>query len=126
MEILLGFLVVPVIMIIAGAIMLYKAPKKMNPFFGYRTSMSMKSQETWQFAHALCGKLWVIIGCVLLVISVLPLICAFKQDASTIEFAGTAVTYAQVAVMLCSVVYVEIMLRRNFDKNGDRKCDWEI
>ena len=125
MEMWLSFFIVPAVMIIAGAIMLHKAPQKMNPFFGYRTSMSMKSQETWKFAHALCGKLWVVIGCVLLPLSALPLPFIWGSQPAEIEKIGGVVTIVQVAVLLCSVAYVEYSLRKNFDKHGDRKNDWE-
>ena len=27
-----------------------------NFVFGYRTSMSMKNKDTWEFAHKYCGK----------------------------------------------------------------------
>ena len=33
-----------------------KAPKEINSVFGYRTSMSMKNKDTWEFAHKYCGK----------------------------------------------------------------------
>ena len=125
MEMYIEFFIVPVIMIISGSIMLYKAPRKMNRFMGYRTSMSMKSPETWKFAHALCGKLWVITGCVLLPISVFSIILVADKERIVLQSAGEVVALIQVAVMLCSVVYVEYALRRNFDKNGERKNDWE-
>ena len=125
MEMYIEFFIVPVIMIISGVIMLYKAPRKMNRFMGYRTSMSMKSPETWKFAHALCGKLWAVIGCILLPLSAIPMVFVSGKQPAEIEKIGGILTAAQVAVMLCSVVYVEYSLRRNFDKNGERKNDWE-
>ena len=35
-----------------------KAPKEINEVFGYRTPMSMKNKDTWEFAHKYCGKIW--------------------------------------------------------------------
>lgn len=112
-------------MIISGAVMLYKAPRKMNRFMGYRTSMSMKSPETWKFAHSLCGKLWTVIGCILLPISAVPMLFISGRTYTEIEKIGEIIAVIQVVVMLCSVVYVEYSLRRNFYKNGERKNDWE-
>ena len=51
-------LLVPFTMIGWGKLFLDKAPKNINYTFGYRTTMSMKNQDTWQFAHKYCGKLW--------------------------------------------------------------------
>ena len=35
-----------------------KAPKEINEVFGYRTPMSMKNKDSWEFAHKYCGKIW--------------------------------------------------------------------
>lgn len=43
-----------------------RPPKKINSFYGYRTAMSMKNRETWEFAHKHCGKLWSAWGCIAL------------------------------------------------------------
>ena len=43
-----------------------KAPKDINHTFGYRTKRSMMNKDTWSFAHAYIGKLWLICGLVLM------------------------------------------------------------
>lgn len=48
-----------------------KAPKEINSVFGYRTSMSMKNKDTWEFAHKYCGKVWYVCGMVMLPITVI-------------------------------------------------------
>ena len=45
-----------------------KAPDSINPVFGYRTTMSMKNRDTWEFAHQYCGKLWWILGIMIVVL----------------------------------------------------------
>ncbi len=55
-------LLIPIVMILLGRAFLKKAPKEINCVFGYRTSMSMKNKDTWEFAHRYCGKIWVICG----------------------------------------------------------------
>ena len=43
----------------------YEKGSKGNKFiFGYRTSMSMKNKDTWEFAHKYCGKVWYVCGMV--------------------------------------------------------------
>lgn len=49
-------LLIPFTMIGFGKMFLKKAPDQINYVFGYRTSMSMKNQDTWVFAHHYCGK----------------------------------------------------------------------
>ena len=49
-------LLLPFTMIGFGRYFMKKAPKEINSVFGYRTSMSMKNKDTWEFAHKYCGN----------------------------------------------------------------------
>ena len=48
---------IALIMLISGKIFSNRAPKNINTFIGYRTTMSMKNRDTWEFAHKISGKL---------------------------------------------------------------------
>lgn len=50
-------LLLPVTMIGLGIYFSKHAPKEINPLFGYRTEMSMKNEQTWQFANHYFGKI---------------------------------------------------------------------
>ena len=63
-------LLLPFTMIGFGRYFMKKAPKEINSVFGYRTSMSMKNKDTWEFAHKYCGKVWYVCGMVMLPITV--------------------------------------------------------
>ena len=62
-------LLLPLIMVIAGYFMYKHSPKDINGIIGYRTKLSMKNQETWDFAQKFCGKLWLKIGGIMLLLS---------------------------------------------------------
>ncbi len=64
-------LLIPAAMVIFGRVM-WKHPSKEIGWgsCGYRTAMSQKNQETWDFAQHACGRLWWKGGWMLLVISV--------------------------------------------------------
>ena len=49
-------------------------------FFGYRTKMSMKNKDTWEFAHKYCGKLWYVWGIILLLLTILPMLWAIGKS----------------------------------------------
>lgn len=49
-------LFIPVLMVLCGYLMYKHTPKDINGLVGYRTAMSMKNQETWDFAHNYCGR----------------------------------------------------------------------
>ena len=63
-------LILPLTMIGFGKYFIKKAPKEINRLFGYRTSMSMKNRDTWEFAHRYCGKIWYTCGMVTLPMTV--------------------------------------------------------
>lgn len=113
--------VIPLIILLGGVMMRNLSNGKINHIAGYRTTMSMKNKDTWQFAHKECGKLWIKYGAILtagcVVIAVLSVILG-------IEFA-TVVCLAYmtfcVVVILYSVYKVESKLKSTFDKNGNRK-----
>ena len=105
-------LLVPACMIGFGKRFLKSAPQKINPFFGYRTTMS--------FAHSFCGQLWVQCGKVLLAASVIAMLFFLGKDIGTVSAAGTAVCIVQTVVMVGTLFPVELALKKTFDKDGNR------
>ena len=116
-------LLIPITMISFGHSFEKKPPKiERSKFaFGYRTVMSMKNADTWEYAHRFFGKLWFRFGIVLGLISIIPWFFVIGKDKDTIGFAGLIISYVQMAVMLIPVIPSEISLRKRFDKNGNRK-----
>lgn len=62
-------LLLPVIMLFFGRCFQRKPPETINGVYGYRTARSMKSQQTWDFAHRYCGRLWFRLRLILLPVS---------------------------------------------------------
>ena len=73
-------LMIPVMMIVIGKVFIKKPPKTINGIYGYRTSRSKKNQDTWNFAHFYCGKLWWKIGWVMLPLAVIGMIPAIGKN----------------------------------------------
>lgn len=114
-------LLIPCTMIGFGTRFLTKPPKDINHIFGYRTTMSMKNQDTWQFAHKYCGKLWFRLGLILLPLSVLPLLFTLGKGIGTIGSVGAAICFVQLVPLLGSIIPTELALRKVFDKSGKPK-----
>ncbi|RRJ24736.1 SdpI family protein [Lachnoanaerobaculum gingivalis] len=117
-------LLIPLTMIIFGYIYNKKPPQKPKSKFaysGYRTSMSMKNEETWEYANRFFGKLWFRFGIPVGVISIIAFIFFIGKDKDTVGFAGMIICYVQLVAMLLPVIPTEISLRRRFDKYGNRK-----
>lgn len=114
-------LLIPVLMIIFGRIMYKHAPKSINGIYGYRTSMSMKNEDTWKFAHDYCGKLWYKLGLIMLLPSVLVQLPFMKSSTDTVGNVTLVLESIQICVMIGSIVPTELALRKTFDKYGNRK-----
>ena len=57
------------ILTVGGAVFWMYPPKKINEFYGYRTSRSHKSQEAWDFAQRYSAKLMTIFGLAALIVA---------------------------------------------------------
>ena len=114
-------LLIPAIMIGFGRSFMTKAPQNINATFGYRTAMSMKNKDTWEFAHKYCGKLWFRCGLVLLPLSVIPLLFVLNKDISTVGNVGLIVAGVQLVPLVGSIFPTEAALKRTFDQNGLRR-----
>jgi len=119
-ELLITSLIIPLIMVVSGLFMRRGGPKKVNWWMGYRTSMSMKNKETWVFAHVYCGKLWVLLGSVLGILSS-GFVVFMEGGIATYETLLLWVMAVQLLVLLISIIPTEIALRKEFDKNGERR-----
>lgn len=114
-------LLVPIIMIIAGRLMWKHCPKEINRLIGYRTKRSMQNQDTWKFAHDYCGRLWWIIGWIILLPSVVVQIPFLKSTYEVIGIVGAAILLVQLAVLLISIFPTESALKRTFSDDGTRR-----
>ena len=108
-------LLVPAIMLYFGRRFQKKPPEKINHVYGYRTARSMKNQETWRFAHETCGRLWVRLGAVLLLLSLAAAAMTFGSGVETAGIVSAVVVVVQMVVVIGSIVPVERALKRNFD-----------
>lgn len=55
-----------VIILVVGWIMAKYPPKNINPLYGYRTSLSMKNQQTWDEANRFSARLMIRSGWILI------------------------------------------------------------
>jgi len=105
------------IMLGFGATFLDKAPKKINPLFGYRTTMSMKNDDTWAFAHKYVGRIWLVCGLGMLMITIVAMLATMGKDGTV----ATVLIISQVILIAGSIVPTEIALHKTFDNDGNRR-----
>jgi len=107
-------------MIGIGSLFAKSAPREINIIFGYRTPASMKTRESWQFAHAYCGRLWRNIGLIILPLSLAAMLFVINKDTNTIGIFGAILSGVQLVFLICPIISTEIALRKNFDEHGNR------
>ena len=119
---MLGFnLLIPAILLSAGKLFLKKAPKDINWIFGYRTTMSMKNEDTWAFAHKVAGAFWWKCGWVALAVTTGTMLLVLGRSEELVSTAGCILMFLQLIPVLAVIPHTEKALRSTFDKDGNRK-----
>lgn len=113
---------IPLMMVGFGTFVKKFGAGTINPVFGYRTSMSMKNQKTWDFANLYFSRLWVKTGLVLMPVSVLLMLPVLGKTTDAIGWWGGVLSIIQVVVLILSIISVEMALHKNFDKDGNSRC----
>ena len=115
---LLVILIIPLLMVGFGLVLMKNPPKKINSVYGYRTRRSVRSQETWDFAHYYFGKLWLVCGLVSIPISLVPICLVLGKSEQVISVAGLIVLGIQTLLLLVTILLTERALKKNFDEFG--------
>ena len=114
-------LLIPFTMIGFGFYFQKHPPKEINELFGYRTSLSMKNEDTWTYAHKLFGDIWYKLGIVLLVLSIIASIFTIGKSDDFLGNVTIVNESIQLIVLITPIFYVEKKLKETFDSNGNRK-----
>ena len=113
-------LLIPAAMLVFGIRFGKNPPKKINSLFGYRTSRSMRNQQTWAYAHRYLGKFWKLLAPMLVVLAVVPMALVYGKTNDEMSTVGLIVCFVQLALLLCSLPITEQYLKRTFDEHGRR------
>ena len=104
-----------VVVLILALIGYFFTPKHRSAF-GYKTPMSLKNDETWNYANSVAKNLFFIVVAVFIMAELsLYYYCENHQLAYKISF---------ITLTICSILIVpivELKLNQKFDKNGKRK-----
>ncbi len=115
----IGIFIIPLIMIFFGLLFTFKPPRKINYFYGYRTNMSMKNEETWFFAHKFLGKLWAIYG--ILMAFIITVILLIINNVYILERFSDKICILEIIFLILPIIFTERALKKVFDKTGKRK-----
>lgn len=115
---MVAFFLLPLVMVICGMSYTKKAPKRISKLSGYRTKMSMKNRETWDFAHKYLGDLWFKLGAPLLAVTSVVSLVVFRENDKKILFWCYVIVAIQLVIMITPIYFTEKALKANFDENG--------
>lgn len=101
---------IPITMVLIGLIWRKNPPRYINSLHGYRTSLSMKDQDSWDFAHKYISKIWLKFGILMLAITGLFNIFFYKQ--SNFEGKILILVFLQIVVMVLTIPPTERALKR--------------
>ena len=114
---------VPALLVAFGWLFTHgRYPAHPNGVYGYRTSRSMKNDETWRFAQERWGRLSWRTGWVLLGSSALVAIALLASSVRRYELYVGAWIVLQAVLTIVTVLPVERALRRRFDEAGRRRA----
>lgn len=118
---LIGELPVPII-IMAFAWSMWKTPPKLGEN-GYNTKRSRQSEEAWTFAQTAYGrcatKIFAAVSALTLTVGLIAIFLNFGEIVGFATF--LAVTSAQVAALIVTIIITEHRLKENFDEDGKPK-----
>ncbi len=95
--------------IVSGIIMLKYPPKKINGFYGYRTSKSMKNQKAWDFSQLYASELMVKYGIIMCLLSLFGFFNIITISVFNMFFS------IGILIVLCVllIVQTELALKKN-------------
>lgn len=83
--------------------------------------MSMKNEDTWQFAHHYMGRIWKISGIVTGAITLVVFLFLYGKGEDTVGTVGGVFCFIQMIPLIGVVAPTEKALHKAFDKDG-KKC----
>ncbi len=94
------------VLLVIGLLLKFSSVKR-NSFFGYRTFLSMKNEDNWNYANRTFARHSIIIGIISISVGGL---------SSLVPFINEYIIFALLTLLLVSIIRIEIKLKM-FDKN---------
>ena len=106
---------------ICGVVMMYFPPRKINPFYGYRTARACKNQRNWDFAQRHSARMNVLAGIGNVVVSGAVFAVFVRAGFSDSELVHACVALQlglSIPTVLLAIVPTEIALKRFDDRES--------
>ena len=114
-------LLIPASMIFFGRKYANDPPKQISQWSGYRTAMSIKNADTWEFAHRYFGKAWYNWGWWVLIGAVVCMCLCIGGTEEEVGLCGGIVCATGCIAMCIPILMMEKALKREFHIDGTRR-----
>ncbi len=108
-------LVTPLAMFFIGLRWLKKTPTH-DDFLSYRSELAMQSEACWQFAHQYISKLWVRVGLITAIITVILMVVFAESYTKFLVW----LPVGQMLFLCGTVFFVDSIMKAVFDEKGNR------
>jgi len=105
------------ILTVIGLVFWMYPPKKINEFYGYRTTRSRKSQEAWDFAQKYSAKMMTVLGLVALIVAAVAHLFRNRLCVNSdylMLYDVCIISLLPIIVVLPPIVLTELQLRKRF------------
>lgn len=99
------------LILVFGILFMCGLPKHRNRYFGIRTTVTMKSEKAWRYAHDLSGKIFSVCGAILCAITAVLL---FKKPGKYDFIAAVLLPVLDMTVILATITYVQDKIKNTF------------
>lgn len=108
----LAFFILPVVLIVAGMILLTTSKAKINSIYGFRTKTSSKNEHTWEYCNRLCAKILIVAG----VASVIAICATAKMTTVVLGLfsIGEIVNILAMGIVFFSIPIVNYSCQKKF------------
>lgn len=106
--------IIPIVLVIVGAILRKHIPANRYGAVGYRTKRSRSSQEAWEFANKEMANIMVKYGLIMLVASIVISAFFVKSNEVVASIVCTVVMVLQCVGVVAAILVVEKKLKDKF------------
>ena len=114
-------IVVPLVLIIVGLYYTKCPPNKIYTDFGYKTPLTLKNEDIWAFAHQCCGKAWIKLGLIMMVLSIAIMFIPRAISENAMSIFSVSLFVLQCIAVYISIRRIKATILTVFDENGNRR-----
>lgn len=116
---IIGFVLVFITLII-GLVLKFLPPKNINFWYGYRTNISMKNQENWDYAHKICANIFLIYSAFSIPAFIISFIIGKIYFENNLNYISIISSVILLLIGITSTIIITQIKTINFEKQQNK------